>query len=212
MSYYRRFLAGSVPGFGQLFLHTCLVEVHKDIIKCWNFRGKEVLNRDEFNQLMLYLVQDVHPETHISTRPNLERISQFVSLVTAACPPIAPPAAILGLAYVYVDWLAKTVLANVPSVQRLLIAYTVDLIGVLRELFDFTLKPDLALTTTWPVLQEAFQAYERSDCRECVHNSICSEYPQGEKILTADGISEKVRELLKEYLRIEDGSGVQLSM
>jgi len=47
------------------------------------------------------------------SRPNLERISQFVSLVTAACPPIAPPAAILGLAYVYVDWLAKTVLANV---------------------------------------------------------------------------------------------------
>jgi hypothetical protein len=99
-----------------------------------------------------------------------------------------------------------------PSVQRLLIAYTVDLIGVLRELFDFTLKPDLALTTTWPVLQEAFQAYERSDCRERVHGSICSEYPQGEKVLTAGDVSEKVRELLKEYLRIEDGSGVQLSI
>jgi len=48
-----------------------------------------------------------------SSRPNLERISQFVSLVTAACPPIAPPAAILGLAYIYVEWLAKTVLENV---------------------------------------------------------------------------------------------------
>jgi hypothetical protein len=44
--------------------------------------------------------------------PSLERISQFVSLVTAACPPIAPPAAILGLAYIYVEWLAKTVLEN----------------------------------------------------------------------------------------------------
>jgi len=43
ISDYRRFLAGSVPGLGQLFLHTCLVEVHKDIIKCWNFRGKEVM-------------------------------------------------------------------------------------------------------------------------------------------------------------------------
>src|SRR6266702_7612659 len=35
-----------------------------------------------------------------------------------------------------------------PSVQRLLIAYTVDLISVLRELFNITLKPELALTVT----------------------------------------------------------------
>jgi len=87
-----------------------------------------------------------------------------------------------------------------PSVQRLLIAYTVDLIGVLKELFYFTLKPDLALKTTWPVLQEAFQAYERSSCRQRVHDSICSEYPQGGKILTADGINEMVRDLVMECL------------
>jgi hypothetical protein len=89
-----------------------------------------------------------------------------------------------------------------PSVQRLLIAYTVDLIGVLRELFYFTLKPDLALTTTWPVLQEAFQAYERSSCRQRAHDSICSEYQLGDKVLTANGIDKKVHELLNECLRI----------
>jgi hypothetical protein len=78
----------------------------------------------------------------------------------------------------------------------------VDLIGVLRELFYFTLKPDLALTTTWPVLQEAFQAYERSSCRQRAHDSICSEYQLGDKVLTANGIDKKVHELLNECLRI----------
>ena len=84
-----------------------------------------------------------------------------------------------------------------PEVQRLLIAYTVDLISVLKELFDITLKPDLALTTTWKELKDAFEAYERSlSCRR-IHNSIWSTRPQGE-LLTVDGLSKKIRELLEE--------------
>lgn len=47
-----------------------------------------------------------------------------------------------------------------PDVQCLLIAYTVDLIYVLKEFFDFTLKPDSALIATWEVLNEAFKAHE----------------------------------------------------
>ncbi len=85
-----------------------------------------------------------------------------------------------------------------PSVQRLLIAYTVDLISVLRELFNITLKPELALTTTWTELQAAFEAYERSSCQR-IHESICSKTSwDDEQILTADGISRKVHELLQE--------------
>jgi hypothetical protein len=37
---YNRVLSGSVPGLGQMLLRICLVEVHKDIIKCWNFKGE----------------------------------------------------------------------------------------------------------------------------------------------------------------------------
>jgi hypothetical protein len=87
-----------------------------------------------------------------------------------------------------------------PSVQRLLIAYTVDLISVLRELFDLTLQPDKALATTWQELKEAFEAYERSPSRQRIHKSICSKSAQGEQIVTADDIREKVRDLVREYL------------
>ena len=83
ISDYRRSLTGSVPGFGQILLRTCLAEVHKDIIKCWNFKGEvnyllfmlrsldlcphcQVLNSNEFSQLMLHLVQDVHVTPDVS--------------------------------------------------------------------------------------------------------------------------------------------------
>jgi hypothetical protein len=45
--------------------------------------------------------------------PNVDIISQFVSLVTAASAPIAPPVAILGLTYIFVNWLSSAVLNNV---------------------------------------------------------------------------------------------------
>jgi len=83
-----------------------------------------------------------------------------------------------------------------PEIQRLLIAYTVDLISVLRELFDITLKPDLALTTSWKELKAAFEAYERSPSCRRIHDSICS--PTQGELLTVDGLSNKIRELLEE--------------
>jgi len=181
-----------------MLLRTCLVEVHKDIVRCWNFKG-EVLNSEEFGQLMLHLVQDIQATPDRSTRPNIDMISQFVSLVTAASAPIAPPVAILGLTYIFVQWLSTAVLENIPSVQRLLIAYTVDLISIMRELFDLTLQPNKVLATTWQELKEAFEAYERSPSRQRIHNSICSRSTQGEQIVTADGIREKIRDLVKEY-------------
>ena len=87
-----------------------------------------------------------------------------------------------------------------PSIQRLLVAYTVDLIIVLRELFDLTLQPDKALTTTWQELKEAFETYERSPSRHRIHNHIYSKSTQGEIFIIADGIGEKVRDLVGEYL------------
>jgi hypothetical protein len=148
--------------------------------------------------------------------PGLDVINQFVSLATAAAAPIAPPVAILGLTYAFVQWLSTTTLENayVPlsiltfrpillamgrsAVHRLLIAYTVDLIRVLRELFDLTLRPDLALTTTWTELREAFESYEQSNSRQRIHQSICSRTTLDEPTLTPDGISRKVRELLRD--------------
>jgi hypothetical protein len=135
-----------------------------------------------------------------------------VNLVTATDELIAPPVAILGLTFQFVNWLSTSVLVNeyatLPirmicysstaraSVQRLLFAYTVDLIRVLRELFDITLRPDAELTTTWRDLQEAFETYERSPSRRHIHKSICSYTPHDGWILTANDLTNKLRELL----------------
>ncbi|KAH9022713.1 hypothetical protein EDB84DRAFT_490480 [Lactarius hengduanensis] len=193
ISYYRRTLLDSqlaAPESGPMLLRDCIGEVHKDIIACWDFKG-EVLNSPEFRQLMLCLVQDAHTRPNVSILPD-DTISRFVKLATATSAPVVPPVAILGLSYTFVEWLSTTLLENVPPVQRLLIAYIVDLVGVLREL---TLRPDLTLTTTWKELQVAFEAYERSYSRQRIHNSIYSNINRGQYI-TVDDISRMVSELL----------------
>jgi hypothetical protein len=73
-----------------------------------------------------------------------------------------------------------------------------DLIHVLRELFDITLRPELVLSITWMEIREAFEAYERSGSRQRIHRNICSQIAGDEKTLTADDISQKIRGLLQE--------------
>lgn len=78
---------------------------------------------------------------------------------------------ILELFY-FVKWLSDALLefnsgsqgltnkfSSRPSVERLIMSYSVDLILVLKSLFDFTQKPDLAGSANWEVLKEAFEAY-----------------------------------------------------
>ena len=61
---YRCILSGSVPGFGQMLLRACLVQVHTDIIKCWNFKG-------EVNSLRFMLRPlDLLPRHRFSTLTN----------------------------------------------------------------------------------------------------------------------------------------------
>ncbi|KAH8979492.1 hypothetical protein EDB86DRAFT_3248366 [Lactarius hatsudake] len=197
ISYYRRSLMAhrrGMPESGPMLLHDCIRVVHKDIITCWNFKG-EVLNSPEFRQLMLCLVQDIHTKPN-TILPNVDVISQFVKLATASAP-IVPPVAILDLSYTFVEWLSTTLLEEVPPVQRLLIAYVVDLVGVLRRLFYITLRPDLALTTTWKELQVALESYERSHSRQRIHNSIYSNTMRGQQ-MTVDDVSRMMSELLSE--------------
>jgi hypothetical protein len=72
-------------------------------------------------------------------------------------------------------------------------AYTVDLMNVLRELFDFTLRPGLDLTTDWEVLKEAFAAYEYSSSRQNIHNRIRS---NTDILMSPDAFDAQVYELL----------------
>jgi hypothetical protein len=77
--------------------------------------------------------------------------------------------------------------------QRVLIAYIVDLIMVLIELFNITIRLELALTVTWDSLQEAFESYEKSSSRQRIHESIRSRKP----MVTTGEIRREIRRLLE---------------
>jgi hypothetical protein len=83
-------------------------------------------------------------------------------------------------------------------VQRLFMGYTVDLIKVLESLFDFALAPKFSGKTTWSVLQDAFEAYERSDSRQQTHRQICAIFQQDRKIHDSNRFNRVIRELLSE--------------
>lgn len=82
-------------------------------------------------------------------------------------------------------------------------AYTIDLISVLKSLFDFTLKPDLAGTTNWEVLKEAFEDYERSSKRKEIHDICRSLFEKNDQILSRDVFRQTVKRLLDESLGLE---------
>ncbi|KAJ7200258.1 hypothetical protein C8J57DRAFT_1155211 [Mycena rebaudengoi] len=174
MSYYWRAQSGNIPVAGKPLLRECLLQVHQDIIACWNMRDAEsMLNGDEFKHLMLYVIQDMQRETRTSSSPiDIEKLSGFVTLCTAASAAIAPPVAILGLTYFFVSWISNAVLENSPQVERVLIAYTVDLILVLEELFKMVLQPKAAGRASWNDLREAFEAYHRTTSQSTVHGAV----------------------------------------
>lgn len=82
---------------------------------------------------------------------------------------------------------------NSSEAQRLLFAYIVDLIKVLIELFNITIRVELALTTTPSSLEEAFDAYEKSSSRQRIHDSIRSK----KFMLTTGEIRREIRRLLE---------------
>ena len=81
---------------------------------------------------------------------------------------------------------------NRSEVQRLLIAYIVDLNKVLTELFDITIRVESGLTISLVDLHEAFEAYEKSDSRRSIHDSIRSNKPRE----SLEEISREIRQLL----------------
>lgn len=81
--------------------------------------------------------------------------------------------------------------------------YTIDLVSVLKSLFDFTLKRDLAGTTNWEVLKVAFEDYERSNKRKEIHDCCRSLYDGNNQILTRENFRQAIKKLLDESLGLE---------
>ena len=82
-------------------------------------------------------------------------------------------------------------------------AYTIDLISVLKSLFDNTLKPDLVGTTNWEVLEEAFGNYERSNKRRKMYAPRRPLYASNNRVLTRDPFRWIVERLPDESLGLE---------
>ena len=89
-----------------------------------------------------------------------------------------------------------------PSVERLIMSYSSeDLILVLKSLFDFTQKPDLAGSANWEVLKEAFEAYahgSRDAQKKNTHNFCRLAWQQNNRTfpLDRDSFRAKIRELV----------------
>ncbi|KAJ7112357.1 hypothetical protein C8R44DRAFT_251809 [Mycena epipterygia] len=219
MSYYWRALSGSIPVAGKPLLRECLLKVHQDIIACWNMRNADsMLNGDEFKHLMLYVVQDMQREGHTNSSPvDTGKISDFVKLCTAASAAIAPPVAILGLTYIFVSWISNAVLEHTyvstitaritfppnfgsPEVERVLIAYTVDLILVLEELFKIVLQPKAAGSASWSDLREAVEAYHRTTSQSTVHGAVSDLVENRGQLMTdLNFLRKSVEELVHKY-------------
>jgi hypothetical protein len=78
-----------------------------------------------------------------------------------------------------------------------MMAYTIDLIWVLKSLFDFTLSPKWAGTVEWGVLKNAFENYERDSNLIRIHE-CCRRSSRGS--LGRDEFRMKIRELLPDVV------------
>ena len=96
-------------------------------------------------------------------------------------------------AHAYSFHLILTLMAARSWLQRFLITYTVDLLSVLRGLFDPGLT---ASSATWGGLQGAYEVYERSGSRQNLHSRIVSNIAPGGHVLNKVGMDGMVRELL----------------
>ncbi|KAJ7193936.1 hypothetical protein GGX14DRAFT_587371 [Mycena pura] len=223
MTHYSRALiaAGSTPAVGRPLLFHRLVEVHEDIITCMNVQDPDnVLRSTEFRHVLLHVVQHMRNKEdtksyasvitatkaeYLPSSPlDIEKITQVVQLFATASAALAQPAAILGLSFSFFKWILDAVCANVPEVQRVFISYTVDLMLVLRELFDFTLQRQWAGRVTWRDLGEAWAAYHRTPSQARVHSEI-TELVKKHEGLSADSnaIHESVVELLRKHQAID---------
>ncbi|KAJ7455489.1 hypothetical protein FB451DRAFT_1277952 [Mycena latifolia] len=142
-------------------------------------------------------------EDNAPVKPSpFDKIADFVALCNTASAAIAPPIAILGITVLFLKWISDAVLDNTPKAKRVLIAYTVDLLLVLEELFNMTL-PIESPAISLPIMQLAFQAYDSQRMgdkvvRDLVHQTV-RHLVESHGRLDTDLAVESVKGLLQQY-------------
>ncbi|KAJ7146984.1 hypothetical protein C8R44DRAFT_20767 [Mycena epipterygia] len=107
----------------------------------------------------------------------------------------------------------KCPLENVPTVQRVLIAYIVNLILVLEQLFSITLQFKFMGTVSWDTLREAFEAHHNSTFQHGIHKEVRALIEQ-RGLLSSDlfGVRKSMEGLVKKYsqiIRLDEAKDLQ---
>ncbi|KAF8257001.1 hypothetical protein EI94DRAFT_1709805 [Lactarius quietus] len=176
-------------------LSDCLEKVHKDIITCWNFKDSKpgVLKRPEFQEAIRRLVNDVQTAPSLSERrPNVDEAIKYATLAALASTSLGAAVATGSVAALSAGWLTMILEKNFSEARRMLVAYIVDLVKVLIELFNKTLMADLALAISWPELQQVFDTYRTSEGCQNIHESIRSKNGW-----TKDDVDREIHQLLE---------------
>jgi len=177
--------------FGQSRLRDCLEKVHKDIITCWNFKDEGELNSREFQDRMIQLAGEVQKtEPSVPNPPNTNEANTYATLAASTSFSYVPVVAAVSAAALTARWLTGQ---NLSNCRQLLIAYIVDLVKVLIELFNITLRVDLALKTSWAEIHQAIEAYRTSSSFQSIHESIRS---KNRSIVGNWNVNKEVRQLL----------------
>jgi len=118
-----------------------------------------VLKSPEFQESMFHLVDDVQTAPSLSAKlPNVDAAIKYTTLATLASTSLTggPVVASASVAALSAGWLTITLKQNFSEARRIIVTYIVDLVKVLIELFEITLRADLlALMTSWKELHQA---------------------------------------------------------
>ncbi|KAJ7110560.1 hypothetical protein C8R44DRAFT_800225 [Mycena epipterygia] len=183
-------------------LEDCLVAVHEEITRGWNFNdADDLLNTPEFKAQIEILAQVVTPddEEAKSWFENLEQIQTLVGLGTTIAAAAGPAIAGIGLSAVFIKWIAN-VYKRTPKALRFFMGYVVDLTLVMDQFFLVALAFKRPRPLTQVDIDMALESYKASYAAK-VHREI-RKYANKvtfAQILQLNKAEEKVKELIKQY-------------
>ncbi|KAG6915007.1 hypothetical protein DXG01_013933 [Tephrocybe rancida] len=196
---YMKNLGKSTVFKDHMLLH-CILRLHLDIVKVWNFRDpEELLSGEDFRKEMLLLVQPFMPQLQSKLLPV---VSALAGIFENTLPPLALALGLAGLAVVAIEFLYNTYQAA-PQTALCLEAYIVDLTLVLYELFVTGLKQQRLQPLTSELLLETLKRYKETKS-EGVHRRIHNSIPKSTReAFSAQSNKENVVDLIRLELMMD---------
>ncbi|KAG6913994.1 hypothetical protein DXG01_002995 [Tephrocybe rancida] len=206
---YMKNLGKSTVFKGQI-LEDCLLRIHLDIVKVWNFRDPDtLLSNDDFLKEMVLLIEPFIPPPQPSStlQQRSPAISALADIFGNILPPLALALDLAGLAIMTIAFLYGIYQA-VPQTALCLEAYIIDLTLVLHELFVTGLDKQRQQPLTSELLSKTLRHYKESRS-ESVHQRIRNNVRNSTRgAFSAQTNKENLRDLiLLELSMVEESSG-----